>query len=149
MRALSLIYSHRVPGFKETQIEFDLIQKRNPNSKRQQKTRLSVDQSVDWPMPRSIAPVDRAQPRAKACQSVDRDGRPLSATVDRANLVHVVHAGRPGGQPASSTGRPDDRPGAQSGMLNASFLAPLIFDLCANFLYSSISSLPTIRNNCI
>ena len=95
--ALAPIYSHRVPRFKETQIEFDPIQKRNPNPKRQQKTRLSVDPPVDRPMPRSIVPVDRAQPRAVCFQSVDRAGRPLSATVDRAvdraNLVHVVHAG--------------------------------------------------------
>jgi len=84
MRALAPIYSHRVPGFKETQIRFDPIQKRNLNPKRKVKTRLSVDRPVDRPMPRSTAPVDRAQPRAKACQSVDRAGRPLSATVDRA-----------------------------------------------------------------
>ena len=130
MSALALIYSHRVPEFKETQIEFDPIQKRNPNPQRQQKTRLSVD---------------RTQPRAKACQSVDWAGRPLSATVDRAvdhdDSVHVVNAGRPSGRPAFSTGRPGGRPGAQAGLLNASFLSPLIFDLCANFLYSSISSL--------
>ena len=102
MRVLTSIYSHRTPGFKETQIEFDPIQKRNPNPKRQQKTRLSVDRPVDRLMPRSTAPVDRTQPRVKACQSVDRAGRSLSATVDRAvdwaNLVHVVHAGRPGGR---------------------------------------------------
>ena len=131
MRALASIYSHRVPGFKETQIEFDLIQKRNPNPKKKVKTRLSVGR----PMPRSTAPVDRVQPRAKACQSVDR-------AVDHDDPVHAVHAGRPGSRPASSTGRPGGRPGAQSGLLNALFLAPLISDLCANFLYSSVSSLP-------
>ena len=126
MRAL--IYSHRVPGFKETQIEFDPIQKRNLNPKRQQKTRLSVDRPVDRPMPRSTALVDRAQPRAACFQSVDRAGRSLSSTVDRAVdraiLVHVVHAGRPGGRSASSIDRPGGRPGAQSNLLNAPFLAP-------------------------
>ena len=115
MRALALIYSHRVSGFKETQIEFDPIQKRNLNPKRQQKTRLSVDRPVDRSMPRSTALVDRAQLRAACFQSVDRAGRPLSATVDRAvdraNLVHVVHAGRPGrstGLLHRSTGRPTE-----------------------------------------
>ena len=117
MRALAPIYSHRVPGFKETQIGFDPIQKRNPNPKRKVKTRLPIDR-----------PVDCAQPKATCFQSVDRAGRPFSATVDRvvdrANLVHVVHAGRPGGRLASSTGRPGGRPEAQSGLLNAPFLAP-------------------------
>ena len=92
MRALALIYSHRVPGFKETQIGYDPIQKKNLNPQRKQKTRLSVDR------PRSITPVDRTQLRAKACQSVDRAGRLLLVTVDRsvdrANLMHVVHTGR-------------------------------------------------------
>ena len=49
MRALASIYSHRVPGFKETQIEFDSIQKRNLNPKRKVQTRLSVDRPVDRP----------------------------------------------------------------------------------------------------
>ena len=135
MRALALIYSHRVPGFKETQIGFDPIQKRNSNHKRKVKTRLSVDRPVDC----AGRP---GQPRLRPCQSVDRAGRPLSATVDRAvdraNLVHVVHTSRP----ASSTSRPGGRSEHKSGLLNASFLASLISDLCANFLYSSISSLP-------
>ena len=87
--------------------------------------RLSVDRPVDRPMPRSTAPVDRAQPRAACFQLVDRAGRPLSSTVDRAvdraNLVHVVHAGRPGGRPAF-TGRPGGRPGAQSSMVQCTVL---------------------------
>ena len=49
MKALAPIYNHRVLGFKETQIEFDPIQKRNPNPKRKVKTRLSVDRPVDRP----------------------------------------------------------------------------------------------------
>ena len=73
-------------------------------------------------------------------------GRPLPSTVDRAvdrNVhVHVVHAGRPGDRPAFSTGRPGGRPGAQSGLLQCVISRSLIFDLCANFLYSIISSLP-------
>ena len=80
---------------------------------------------------RSTGPVDLSLPRST--------GR---ATV--MILCTFVHAGRPGGRPASSTGRLGGRQGAQSGLLNVPFLAPLIFDLCANFLYSSISSLSTI-----
>ena len=68
IRALALIYSHGVPGFKETQIGFDPIQKRNLNPKRKVKTRLLVDRPVDRPM----STVDRTQPRAALCQSVDR-----------------------------------------------------------------------------
>ena len=82
MRAPALIYSHRVPGLKETQIGFDPIQKKNLNLKRKVKTRLSVDRPVNRPTPRSIAPVDRAQLRAKAYQSIDRSDRSLPSTVD-------------------------------------------------------------------
>ena len=76
IRDLAPIYSHRVPGFKKTQIGFDPIQKRNPNLKRKVKTHLSVDRPVDRPMPRSTALVDRLQPRLGSFQSVDWTGRP-------------------------------------------------------------------------
>ena len=105
MRALTLIYSHRVPGFKETQIEFDPIQKRNPNPKRQQKTCLSVD--------RTHATVDRSLPRSTgrstmmimctSCTPVDRPSPP----VDREHNL------------ACSMRR----------------FAPLSFDLCATFFH--------------
>ena len=72
MRALALIYSHRVPGFYETPTGFNPKQKRNLNPKRKAKTRLSVD--------RPMSTVDRA---------VDR-------TQTENNLLSV---GRPGGQP--------------------------------------------------
>ena len=88
--------------------------------------------------------VGRPGPTETKALSVGRpDGRLLPSTVDRAVDRNVpVHAGQPGGRTAFSTGRSGGRPGAQSGLLNVPFLAPLISDLCANFLYSSISSLP-------
>ena len=94
MSALAPIYSHRVPEFKETHIEFDPIQKRNLNLKRKVKTRLSVDRPVDRPMPRSTMPVDRAQPRAEPCQSVDRAGRPLLPVHARARRSTRRSTGR-------------------------------------------------------
>ena len=105
MRTLALIYTHRVLGFKETQIGFDPNQKRNSNPKRKVKTRLPVDRA------------GRPRPTETKTLSVGRPGgRPLPSTVDRAvdrNVpVHVVHAGRLG----SSTGRPGGRPGEQSGL---------------------------------
>ena len=115
MRALTLIYSHRVPGFKVTQIGFDPIQKRNPNPERKAKTRLSVDQPVDRPM----STVDRTQTESSAMSVGQPVGRQLLATVDRANPVHVVHTGGPGGRPASSTGRPCCRLGANLACFNA------------------------------
>ena len=108
MRALAFIYSHRVPGFKKIPIGFDPKQKRNLNPERKAKTRLLVDR----PMSSIDRPIDWTQTES----SLLSIGRPLYATVDRvvdrANPVHVVHTGRPGGRPTFSTGRPCDRPGA-------------------------------------
>ena len=116
MRALAPIYSHRVPGFKKTQIGFDLIQKRNPNLKRKVKTRLSVDRPVDRdrPMPRSTAPVDRAQPRLRPCQSVDRAvDRFLPRLTGRSTGMFrcmFVHASRSSSRPWIRVCRPPGRP---------------------------------------
>ena len=85
MRPLASIYSHKVPEFIETQVGFNPIQKRNSNPKRKVLTRLSVDRPVDRPMLRSTGQVDRAYPRAKPLQSVDRSF-----------LCTPVYAGRPG-----------------------------------------------------
>ena len=124
MRALAPIYSHKVIGFKETQIGFDPIQKRNLNPKRKVKTRMSVDRPVDRPMPRSTAPVDRAQRRVKACPSVDRAvDRFLPRSTGRLTVMFLctfVHAGRP----ASSTGRPAADREHNLVCSNAPFLAP-------------------------
>ena len=86
MRPLGSIYSYRVPGFMETQVGFNPIQNRNSYPKRKVQSRLSVDR----PMPRSIGPVDRAYPRAKPLQSVDRGrstarscARPSAGPVDQ------------------------------------------------------------------
>ena len=97
--------------------------------------------SVGRPIHATVDRAGRLHPTESKGLSVGRPGgRPLPSTIDRAgDRDDPVHAGRPGGRPAFSTGRP----GAQSGLLNMPFLAPLIFDLCANFLYSSIFSLPT------
>ena len=83
MRPLVSIYSYRVPGFMETQVGFNPIQKRNLNPKRKIQTRLSVDRPVDRPgrpgLPESRVTsvgrpgsVDRSYPRAESLQSVDR-----------------------------------------------------------------------------
>ena len=115
MRPLASIYSHRVPEFMETQ---NPNQKRNSNPKRKLQPRLSVDRPVDRPMPRSTGPVDRAYPRARPLQSVDR-GRSTAPSCARP-CTPVDRAGRP----ASSTGRPGCRPAAQfaCSMRRSSFL---------------------------
>jgi len=59
---------------------------------------LCIHASVGWLAGRFLFSVDRTQPRAGSCQSVDRS----LVMVDRAITVHVVHTGRPGpGQPGS------------------------------------------------
>ena len=97
MRPLASIYSHRVPGFMKTQVRFNPIQKRNSNPKRKLQTRLSVDRPVDRPMPRSTGPVDRANPRARPLQSVDR-ARSTAPSCARpcTPCTPVDRAGRPG-----------------------------------------------------
>ena len=102
-----------------------------------------VSRSAGRPTHATVDRVGRPGPTESKSLSVGRPGgRPLSATVDRAvdgaNFVHVVHAGRPGGRLAFSTGRPDSRPGAQSGLLQCVISYSLISDLCANFLYLSL-----------
>ena len=72
MRPQASIYSHKVSGFMKTRVGFNPIQKRNLNPKRKLQLRLPVDRPVDRPMPRSTVPVDRANPRARPLQSVDR-----------------------------------------------------------------------------
>ena len=132
MRALALIYSYRVPRFKETQIEFDPIQKRNLNPKRQQKTRLSVDRPIDRPMPRSIGPVDRAYPRARLLQSVDWS-RSIAPPCARPCTL-VDRAGRPGHRPRAQIA---------CSMRRSLFLCRPISVLSSSISISSIFSLPT------
>ena len=119
MRALTLIYSHRDLGFKQTQIEFDPIQKRNLDPKRKVKTRLSVDR----PMSTVDCAVDRTQTESSLFSVGRPGGRPLIATVDRevdrANPAHVVHTGRLGGRRTFSTGRRGGRPEAYLAYFNA------------------------------
>ena len=99
MRPLAPIYSHRVPEFMETQVGFNPIQKSNLNPKRKVKracrsTGRSTDPCHGRPA-RSTAP---NRERALVSRS--------TGPVDRSFLCTLVHAGRPGGRPASSTGRP-------------------------------------------
>ena len=103
MRPLAPIYNHRVPEFMKTQVEFNPNQKRNSNPKRKLQPRLPIDR----PMPRLTGPVDRAYPRANPLQSVDR-GRSTAPT-----CAHPCTPIDRAGRPASSTGRPRRRPGAQ------------------------------------
>ena len=141
MKALTLIYSHRVPGFKETQIGFDSIQKRNPIPKGSRKRVCS--RPAGRPTHATVDRAGRPGPTESSLLSVGRPGRSIAIF-----LCTFVHAGRPGGRPASSTDRPGGRPGAQSGLLQYTVLLLLISDLCATFLYSSISSLPTFASAC-
>ena len=146
MRPLDSIYSHRVLEFMKTQVGFNPIQKRNSNPQRKVQSRLSVDRPVDRPMPRSTGPVDRAYPRARPLQSVDR-GRSTAPSC-ACPCTPVDRAGRPAsstGRPASSTGRPDHRPGVQiaCSMRRSLFLCRPISVLSSSISFiSSISSLP-------
>ena len=130
MKALALIYSQRVPGFKEIQIKFDLNQKRNPNPERKAKMRLSVNRPVDRPMTMVDRAVDRARTDSSLLSVGRPGGRPFYATVDRevdrANPVYVVH-----------TGRPCDRPGANLACFNAPSCSFIFRSLC----YLPMSSL--------
>ena len=134
MRALSLIYSHRVSGFYETLIGFDPKQKGNLNLQRIAKTRLSVDRAVDRPLSTVDCPVDQTQQRADCFQSVDRAVDHSLATVhwavDRPFAVHVVHIGRPSGRPTLSTGGPCGRPGPVLVCCNAPFVPFVFRSLC-------------------
>jgi len=130
------------------------------NPQRKAKKHLSVDRSVDRstdacqrstdPVDRRMSTVDRPDqpdPTESSMLSVGQPGgRPLYAMVDRAfdqaNLVHVVHTGRPGGRRAFYIGRPCGRPGAFLAWFNALVLL-LWFPI--SVLATSISSLPTIR----
>ena len=129
MRPLASIYSHRVPEFMEIQVGFNSIQKRNSNPKRKVQPRLST------------GTVDRAYPRAEPLQSVDR-GQSTAPSCARP-CTPVDRAGRP----ASSTGRPGGRPGAQfaCSMRRSSFFCRPISVLSSSISsISSIFSLPTI-----
>ena len=132
MRALSLIYRHRVPGFKETQIGFDPIQKRNPNQKESQNAFVSRPTG----RPTHVT-VDRALTESSLLSVGRPGGRLLLATVDRANPVHVVHTGRP----AFSTNRAGGRLGAYPGLLQC---AVLLLCLPISVLPSSISSISSL-----
>ena len=79
------------------------IQNRNLKSGR---IRLSA---VDRLKPRSTAPVDRSNPRAKPCQSVDRAvdrfSSAVNRSVDRYCLYTLVHTDRPAGRPVTAVGQ--------------------------------------------
>ena len=127
MRPLASIYSHRNPEFMETQVEFNSIQKRNSNPKRKVQPCLSVDRPVGRPMPRSTAPTLE---RGHFSRST-RAGQPLLPVHDRARRS----TGR-------STGLLHRSTGSTIWLVQCAVSHSLISDLCANFLYSSISSLP-------
>ena len=74
--------------------------------------------SFDRPVDRPLSPVDRDQPRAGSCQSVDRSGRPF------------LNHGQPGGPPGHICARRAHRLTGQStgfclGLLQAPFFLPL------------------------
>ena len=144
MRALTLIYSHRVPGFKETQINSIPSRKgiRIPKGSRKR-----VCQSTGpchsrpcWstgpnrelrPVSQSTGPVDRSLPQST--------GRSIGIVL----CTSCTPVNRAANWPSPPVNRAVDREhNLACSMLR--FLLLLIFDLCVNFLYPSISSLSTI-----
>ena len=87
MRALTPIYSHRFPRFKETQIEFDPNQKRNPNLKgKPKRVCRSTGRSTDpcHGRPRRSTGPNREQPAfSRSTGPVDRSLPRLTGPVDR------------------------------------------------------------------
>jgi len=87
--------------------------------------------------------VDRTQTESSLLSVGRPGGRLLYATIDRANPVHVVHTGWPGGRPAFSTGRPCSRPRAYPVLLQCAILLLCLPIPVLPPSISSISSLPT------
>ena len=131
MKALTHIYSHRVPGFKETQIGFDPKQKRNPNPKRKAKTRMSVDRGpCPWSTGRSTGPL----PRAACFQSVDRA---VDRSMPRSTGQSLCTSCTPVDRAADWPSPPVDRAVDRELILACSMsrLAHLSSDLCATFFH--------------
>ena len=80
--------------FRKSQLDSTLFQKRSPNPIRRSRVACRSTGPVDRPFPSVDRSVDRRQQKVQVCQSVDW-------WVDRAGAVHIVHAGRPGGRPAT------------------------------------------------
>ena len=141
MRPLASIYSHKVPGFMETQVGFNPNQKRNSNPKRKVQSRLSgrpTHATVDRPG-RSHLPESRSS-------SVGRPG-----LVDRSNsraghFSRSIGAGRPL-LPVHARARRST--GSTSGMLHAPFLAPLSSDLCATSFHLFYLLSPTTTSSAV
>ena len=131
MRALTLIYSHRVPGFQETPAGFDPKQKRNLNPKRKAKTRLSVDRLVDRLKLRAACfqsvdrAVDRSMPRSTG-RSTELVLCTLCTPIDRA-------VDRAVDRPSPPADRAVDQELAQPASMHR--LTPLSSDLCATFFH--------------
>ena len=92
-------------------------------------------------MPRSTGTVDRAQPRAALLSFGRPGGRPLPSCARSCTPVDRAVDRTP-----PSVDRAADRE-HKSGLLQCAVSRSLISDLCANFLYSSISSLPQFYNS--
>ena len=122
MRPLASIYSHRVPGFMETQVGFNPKQIRilKGNSSRVcRSTGRSTDPCHGRPA-QSSAPT-REQSHYSRSTGAGRPLLPVHARARRSTgLLH------------RSTGR---LTGSTSGLLHAPFLAPLSSDLCATFFH--------------
>jgi len=100
MRALPLIYSGtEFLGFRKPRLDSIPNRKGIRILKGLQKTRLSIDRRP------TNAMVNCLQSRLGSFQSVDQAVDRFHAMVDRAvdrsTFVHLVHNGRPGGQPAA------------------------------------------------
>ena len=97
MRALALIYSHSPwvlenPSWIQSQTEKDSESQKESQNASVGRPMFMVDRAVDRILTES------------SLLSVGRPGsRPLLATVDRANPLHVMHTGRLVGRPAFST----------------------------------------------
>ena len=117
MRALTLIYSQRVPRIQETPIGF------NPKIGKESKSvqeRQNV--YVGRPTPILGRPLGRPGPTESSRSTVPVDRS--FATLDRAVPVHGMHTGRLGLSP---------------GLLRAPFSFLLVFNLCSIFLMSLIT----------
>ena len=137
MRPLASIYSHRVPGFMETQIGFNPNQKRNSNPKKETPA-APVGRPAGRP---THATVDRPGQSRLLESEATSVGRP--GPIDRAFLCTPVHADRPGrstGLLHRSTGRSTGSTIWPAQCIVSRFLCRPISVLPPSI--SSISSLP-------
>ena len=126
MRALTHIYSQRVPGIKKIPIGFDPKQERSSNPERITESMCrSTGRSID-PCPRSTVPIDRDQPRVV----------PFNQSTAPVDHSFVLCHSLPRGRPCYPVHVYAHRPTFCFGLQQVSFSLLLAFGLCAIFLMS-------------